>query len=244
MRVALLVTCLADALFPEVGVGTVRVLERLGCTVTFPPDQTCCGQAHANSGYRAEGVALARRTARVLEGHDAVVCPSGSCTAMIREGYANLARSAGDADLEAAAAALAPRVHELSEFLVDVLGVEDVGARFAHRVAYHPACHGLRTLRLGDRPLRLLRAVRGLELVDLDRATECCGFGGTFAVRNADVSMAMLTDKMRAVTSSGCEVLTAVDASCLMHVGGGLRRGRAGVRTMHLAEILAAGADA
>jgi L-lactate dehydrogenase complex protein LldE len=223
MRLALFVTCLGDTLFPAVGQATVGLLGRLGHEVDFPLEQTCCGQMHLNSGYADEGGALARRTGEVFAGYDAVVCPSASCAGTLRE------QLDGNA----------PPVHELSEFLVDVLALDDVGAYFPHRVTYHPTCHSLRTLRVGERPQRLLSAVRGIDLVDLPEAEECCGFGGTFAVKNADVSTAMLSDKLRAVLDTGAEVLCALDSSCLMHMGGGLSRGRTGVRTVHLAEILA-----
>jgi L-lactate dehydrogenase complex protein LldE len=217
----------------------VRLLERLGHEVVFPREQTCCGQMHANSGYQEEAVPLARRFVRVFGEHDAIVTPSGSCAAMVHDGYPRLAELAGDERLAADVAAIAPRVFELSQFLVDRLGVEDVGAYYPHRVTYHPTCHGLRLLRLGDRPLRLLRAVRGIELVELPDAETCCGFGGTFAVKNADTSAAMLTDKLRNVLSTDAEVCTALDNSCLLHIGGGLSRARAGTRAVHLAEILA-----
>jgi L-lactate dehydrogenase complex protein LldE len=172
-----------------------------------------------------------------------VVTPSGSCAAMVREGYERLATKAGDEPLAAEVRALAPRVFELSEFLVGRLGVEDVGAAFPHRVTYHPTCHSLRLLRVGDAPLKLLRAVRGIDLVELPAAEQCCGFGGTFAVKNADTSTAMLTDKLRRILDTGADVCTAADNSCLMHIGGGLRHARAGVRVMHLAEILASEAS-
>jgi L-lactate dehydrogenase complex protein LldE len=240
MRVALFVTCLADALFPAVGRATVEVLERLGHRVEFPAAQTCCGQMHINTGYRRDGLRLVRRHVAAFEGYDAVVAPSASCVGSVRHQHADLAREAGRGGLADAAAALAARTYELSEFLVDVLGVTDVGAAYPHRVAYHPTCHSLRLLRVGDRPLRLLRAVRGLDLVDLPEAGTCCGFGGTFALKNADTSTAMLADKMTSVFDSGAEVLTAGDSSCLMHIGGGLSRVDAPVRTVHLAEILAA----
>jgi L-lactate dehydrogenase complex protein LldE len=242
VRVALFITCLADTLFPDVGRATVAVLERLGHEVTFPEEQTCCGQMHANSGYRREAIPLVRRFVRAFEedGADAIVCPSGSCAAMVAEQYRGLAAETGDAGLVAAVDRVVPRVFELSQFLVGELGVEDVGAAYPHRVTYHPTCHSLRLLRVGDAPLRLLRAVRGIDLVELPEAEQCCGFGGTFAVKNADTSTAMLSDKLRAVLDTGAEVCTAGDASCLMHIGGGLSRARAGVRTVHLAEILAA----
>jgi L-lactate dehydrogenase complex protein LldE len=216
VRVGLFVTCLGDTLFPSTGQAVVRLLERLGV-------ETCCGQMHLNSGYADEGLALARRLASVFEGYEAVVTPSASCAGMLRE--------------QVGADALP--VYELSEFLVDVLRVEDVGAYYPHRVTYHPTCHSLRALRVGDRPLRLLSSVRGLDLVDLPDALECCGFGGTFAVKNADVSTAMLSDKVSDILDTEAEAVCAVDSSCLMHIGGGLARGRTGVRTVHLAEILA-----
>jgi len=223
MRVALFVTCFNDTLFPAVGRAVVELLERLGCVVEFPLEQTCCGQMHVNSGYERDAGGLLARFGRVFSGFDAVVCPSASCVAHVRE------RIPGSG-----------HVYELTEFLIDRLGVVDVGASFPHRVTLHPTCHSLRLLDVGDRPARLLRAVRGIELVELGGARECCGFGGTFAVKNADTSMAMLSDKLRHVLDTRAEVCTAADTSCLMHIGGALRRGRTGVRTLHIAEILAA----
>ena len=239
MRIALFITCFNDTLFPRTGRALVEVLERLGHTVVFPEDQTCCGQMHANSGYQEEAIPLVRRFTRVFADAELVVSPSASCVAMVRDQYPRLAQLAGDDALAADVRALGPRVLELSELLIDHLGVEDVGASFAHRVTYHPTCHSLRLLRVGDRPLRLLRAVRDIDLVDLPAAEECCGFGGTFAVKNADTSSAILDDKLRCVTGTHAEVCVAADNSCLMHIGGALARRRAGVRTMHLAEVLA-----
>jgi L-lactate dehydrogenase complex protein LldE len=239
VRVALFITCFNDTLFPRTGQAVVELLERLGHEVVFPEDQTCCGQMHANSGYELEAVPLVERFVRVFGDAEAVVSPSASCVAMVREQYPRLAALAGDAALEREVASLAPRVHELSELLIDVLGVEDVGAVFPHRVTFHPTCHSARMLHVGDRPLRLLRAVRGIDLVELPEAQECCGFGGTFAIKNADVSSAMLADKLAHVLDTGAEACVAADNSCLMHIGGALRRSRAGVRTMHLAEVLA-----
>jgi L-lactate dehydrogenase complex protein LldE len=221
VRVSLFITCFNDTLFPATGRATVELLERLGCTVEFRPDQTCCGQMHGNSGYDAGP--LLERFARVFAGAEAIVSPSASCAGFVRERL-------GDG----------PPVYELTEFVTDVLGVDDVGASFPHRVTLHPTCHSLRALRVGDRPERLLRSVRGIDLVELGEAAECCGFGGTFAVKNADTSMAILGDKLRHVLDTRAEVCTAVDTSCLMHIGGALRRQRAGVRVMHIAEILAA----
>jgi L-lactate dehydrogenase complex protein LldE len=242
VRVALFITCVNDTLFPETGRATVAVLERLGHEVVFPLEQTCCGQMHANSGYGDEALPLVRRFVRVFgeAAYDAVVAPSGSCVAMVREQYPALAREAGDDELLQAVTALAGRVFELTQFVADELGVRDLGASFPHRVTYHPACHLLRALHVGAAPLDLLRAVRGIDLVELPQAESCCGFGGTFAVKNADTSAAMLTDKLRAVLDTGAEVVCAADNSCLLHIGGGLSRQRSGVRAMHVAEILAA----
>ncbi|GGM99057.1 glycolate oxidase [Terrabacter tumescens] len=239
MRVALMVTCINDALFPDAGKAVVTLLRRLGVDVEFPAAQTCCAQPMVNTGYLDEAVPVVRTFVRAFEGYDAVVTPSGSCAGSARHQHSIVARRSGDAGLAAAVADVSPRVHELSEFLVDVLGVEDVGASFPHSVTYHPTCHSLRMLGVGDRPERLLRAVRGLRLLDLPQAEECCGFGGTFAVKNADTSVAMGADKARHVRESGAEVLVAGDSSCLMHIGGVLTRQRAGVRVMHLAEVLA-----
>ncbi|HET8603762.1 MAG TPA: (Fe-S)-binding protein [Marmoricola sp.] len=239
MRVALLVTCINDALYPETGKAVVRLLERLGVEVHFPLGQTCCAQPMVNTGYLDEAVPVVRTFVEAFAGYDAVVVPSGSCAGSVRHQHAVVARRSGDAGLAEAVAEVAPRTWELTEFLVDVLGVTDVGASFPHRVAYHPTCHSLRMLGVGDRPRRLLEAVRGLELVDLPQAEECCGFGGTFAVKNADVSVAMGADKARHVRETGAEVLVAGDNSCLTHIGGLLSRQRSGVRVMHLAEVLA-----
>jgi L-lactate dehydrogenase complex protein LldE len=224
MRVALFLTCFNDTLFPQTGRAVVELLERLGCSVDFPLEQTCCGQMHVNSGYEHEAGRLLERFPRVFDGYDAIVSPSASCVVHVRERIP----------------AVADRVFELTEFLIDRLGVVDVGASFPHRVTLHPTCHSLRLLHIGDRPRRLLEAVRGIDLVELGDSRECCGFGGTFAVKNADTSMAMLSDKVRHVLDTRAEVCTSADTSCLMHIGGALRRQRAGVRTMHLAEILAA----
>jgi L-lactate dehydrogenase complex protein LldE len=237
VRVALFTTCLVDALFPEVGKATVRVLERLGQEVEFPLEQTCCGQMHANSGYFE--IELVRRYVTVFSAFDAVVVPSGSCAGSIRHQHPMIARERGDEQLAARAVELGARTYELSQFLSDVLGTDDVGAYFPHRVTYHPTCHSLRMLGVGDRPLRLLSKVRGIDLAPLSGSEECCGFGGTFSVKNPDLSAAMLADKMQAVIETGAEVVCAGDSSCLMHIGGGLSRIRAGVRTLHLAEILA-----
>jgi L-lactate dehydrogenase complex protein LldE len=224
VRIALFVTCFNDTLFPATGRAVVELLERLGHEVVFPEGQTCCGQMHGNTGYADQGLTLAHRWERVFASEDVVVSPSASCVGYVREHVPSAHE----------------RLFELTEFLVDQLGVTDVGASFPHRVTLHPTCHSLRLLRVGDRPRRLLSEVRGIDLVELEDADECCGFGGTFAVKNAETSMAMLGDKLRRVLDTRAEVCTAADNSCLMHIGGALRRQRAGVRTMHVAEILAA----
>jgi L-lactate dehydrogenase complex protein LldE len=247
MRVALFITCYNDALFPEVGRAVVRLLRRLGHDVEFPAGQTCCGQMHFNSGYQDATIPLVERFTEVFAGYDAVVTPSGSCAAMVRSHHplvAELAAKADDgSDLPARVADVAPRVYELTEFLTDVAGVTDVGASFPYTVALHQTCHSMRLLGIGDRPRRLLEAVDGLRLVDLQHPEACCGFGGTFAVKNADTSIAMGSDKVDDVVATGAEVLTAGDTSCLMHLGGLLSRRRSPIRVMHLAEILA-GPDA
>jgi L-lactate dehydrogenase complex protein LldE len=243
MRIALFVTCLADTLFPDVGKSTTVLLERLGHRVEFPQAQTCCGQMHVNTGYQREALPLIRRYVDTFEPYDVIVAPSGSCVGSIRHQHAMVARRLGHEDLARRAEALAERTFELSQLLIDVLQVEDVGAYYPHRVTYHPTCHSLRLLRVGDRPLRLLRQVAGLDLVELPDADVCCGFGGTFALKNSDTSTAMLADKMRNVLGTRAEVCAAGDSSCLMHIGGGLSRLRAGVATVHLAEILASTRD-
>ena len=221
MRIALFITCIGDTLFPEVGRATVQVLERLGHEVVFPAEQTCCGQMHMNSGYRDEAEKLGRRFERIFGDYEVVVSPSSSCVGTVREAYGMT------------------NVFELSEFLANKLGVEDVGASFVGRVAYHPTCHSLRVTHVGDAPLRLLRRVANLELLDLPRADECCGFGGTFALKNADTSSAMLADKCDAIFATGADTCTALDGSCLLQIGGGLSRRGAPTRVLHLAEILA-----
>jgi L-lactate dehydrogenase complex protein LldE len=221
VRIALFVTCIADTISPEAARGTVEVLERLGHEVAFPGGQTCCGQMHLNSGHVREADALARRFARIFGEYDVVVSPSSSCVGTVREHYGMT------------------NVFEFSELLVQRLGVEDVGARFPHRVTYHPTCHSLRVTRVGDAPLRLLRKVAGLDFVELPRATECCGFGGTFSIKNAEVSSAILDDKLDCIEETGADFCTALDASCLLQIGGGLSRRNAHARPLHLAEILA-----
>jgi L-lactate dehydrogenase complex protein LldE len=237
MKVSLFITCFNDTLFPQTGRAAVEVLERLGHAVEFRADQSCCGQMHNNSGYPAEALTLVRRFVEVFRDAEVVVVPSTSCTLTVRQAYPRLA--AEDRTLQGELAALIPRVFEFSEFLTEELGLCEVGAYYPHRVTYHSSCNSLRGLKLGEAPKTLLKAVRGLDYVDLPAAEECCGFGGAFSVKNSEVSTAMLSDKMRAVLATGAEVVTAGDNSCLMHISGGLSRLKTGVRTMHLAEILA-----
>ncbi len=240
MRVSLFVTCYNDTLFPETGRAVVSLLERLGVEVEFLSRQTCCGQMHANTGFRGEAFSQAKRLVRLYQDAETVVIPSSSCVAMIRDQYPGLMEELGNEEQRRQFAALLPRVYELTEFLVEKLGVEDVGAYFPHRVTYHASCHALRGLHAGDRPVRLLKKVRGLELAPLENLDRCCGFGGTFSVKNGEVSSAMLAVKLQDVLETGAEFCTALDNSCLMHLSGAMHRQYAGMRTIHIAQILAA----
>jgi L-lactate dehydrogenase complex protein LldE len=235
MKVALLVTCLGDALFPDVGVATVRLLRRLGVEVEFPTAQTCCGQPHFNSGYHDDARDLARHLLKTFSGSQLVVVPSGSCAAMVKLEYPELFHD--DPVWHRRAVDLAQRTHELSDFLINVLKVENVGAHFDGRVTYHMACH-LRGLGLLTEPERLLKAVRGLEYVPLERADECCGFGGSFSVRYPGISGAMVQDKAAFIEKTGVKAVVATDAGCLMNIAGCLRRRGSAVQALHLAEVL------
>jgi L-lactate dehydrogenase complex protein LldE len=235
-KVALFIPCFVDQFSPQTGQDMVRVLRRIGCEVEFREEQTCCGQPAFNTGYWNDAAFLAERFVRVFASAEAVVCPSGSCTTMVRKFYPELLASS---PRRAEAIALGQRVFELSEFLVRVAKVKDVGASFPHRVTYHNSCHTLRELGVQDEPLELLRHVRGLELVDLPYAEECCGFGGTFAVKFGMISAAMGDTKAANVEASQADFVTAADPSCLMHIEGILRRRKAHARTIHLASILA-----
>jgi L-lactate dehydrogenase complex protein LldE len=237
--ISLFITCYNDTLFPKTGQAVVQVLERLGHTLEFRSAQTCCGQMHMNTGYQGDATVLLRRFVKIFATADIICIPSSSCVAMIRDHYPRLAAEAGDRVLSQAVHELIPKVYEFSELLVDKLGVVDVKAFYPHAVTLHPSCHSLRSLRVGQKPIELLKHVRGLTLIELPEQDQCCGFGGTFALKNPDVSAAMLSDKMRCVLDTRAEVCTAIDNSCLMHIGGGLSRQRTGVRTVHIAEILA-----
>lgn len=236
MLISLFIACYNDALFPETGKAVVRVLERLGHTVEFRSAQTCCGQMHYNTGYYDEAMSLMRHFLEVFRGAETICIPSASCVAMIRDHFP---RMGADAGLETEVAELLPRVFEFTELLTDKFGVTDVGAVYPHRVTLHTSCHSLRALQIGDRPKRLLRAVRELELIELPESDQCCGFGGTFAIKNAAVSTAMLSDKMQCILETGAEICVAADNSCLMHIGGGLKHQASPVRCVHIAEVLA-----
>lgn len=245
MRIALFATCIVDAMYPRTARATVAILERLGHEVVFPPGQACCGQMHVNSGYFKEARPVVANHVRAFdtEDYDVAVAPSGSCVASVKHQHALVARRCGDAALEARAAVVGAKTYELSQLLTDVLGVtnaaEQLGSHFPHKVTYHPSCHGMRLLRLGDRQLDLLRSVGGIEMVELPEAEQCCGFGGTFSMKNADVSSAMMADKAANICGTGAELCSGGDASCLMHIGGGLSRQGSDVGTLHFAEILA-----
>lgn len=239
MLISLFVACYNDALFPETGKAVVAILERLGHTVEFRSAQTCCGQMHFNSGYHAEARQLMRHFVETFRGAEVICVPSSSCVSMIRDHFLKMATATDDSKLIREVNELLPRIFEFTELLIDKLGVTDVGSFFPHTVTLHTPCHSLRSLHIGDRPQRLLESVRGISLTKLANFDQCCGFGGTFAVKNADVSAAMLSDKVRCILDTGSEICAATDNSCLLHIGGALSRQQTGVRCMHLAEILA-----
>jgi L-lactate dehydrogenase complex protein LldE len=239
MLISLFVACYNDALFPETGKAVVTVLERLGHTVEFRASQTCCGQMHFNSGYHDDALKIMRHFLEVFEGAEVICVPSSSCVAMIRDHFPKMAGESRDPVLIRRVDKVVPCVFEFSELLVDRLGVSDVGAFFPHAVTLHTPCHSLRSLHIGDKPQRLLQNVQGLSLSNLANSDECCGFGGTFAVKNADVSAAMLSDKVRCIVNTGATICAATDNSCLLHISGMLSRQQTGVRCMHIAEILA-----
>lgn len=241
MRVSLFVTCLVDQLYPKVGEAVVQVLTNLGVEVKFNAEQTCCGQPAYNAGYRDEAWAVAVRMLRLFESElrtcDYIVAPSGSCAAMVKNSYREL--FSGDEDLQLQAERAGERFYELSQFLVDVLGVEDVGASFDGRVTYHDSCHLLRELGVSSAPRKLIRAVRGVDFIEMNAPDVCCGFGGTFSVKYPEISAAMAADKALNIKRSEAEMVVACDASCLMQTGGLLSREGSNVRCLHLAELLA-----
>lgn len=241
MRVALFSTCIGDVMFPDAVKATAVILSRLGYDIVFPPEQSCCGQMHVNTGYQKEAIPQIRNYVDAFADSsiDYVVCPSGSCTGAVREQHEHVANRYGDSALASGAKIAAAKTYDLSEFLIDIAGTDELGSYFPHSVTYHASCHSLRFIEVGDRPLRLLRNVEGIDLRELPNVEECCGFGGTFSLKNPDVSAAMMHDKVRHVVETGAEYVTAGDASCLMNIGGGLSRDKTGVRVLHLAEILA-----
>lgn len=248
MKIALFATCISDVMFPQAGQATIHLLRRLGHEVVFPQSQGCCGQMHINTGYYPEAMPLIRNHVEtftpVLDGEwDAIVAPSASCVGSLRHQAEMVARDQGDEQLAVYAGELAKKTYDLPELLVNVLGLEDVGAYFPHRVTYHTTCHSLRVARIGDTPLRLMKNVEGIDYVPLPDADICCGFGGTFSLKNPDVSASMLADKMASILSTRAEIVVAGDYSCLMNIGGGLSRIRSGIRSMHLAEVLAGTKD-
>jgi L-lactate dehydrogenase complex protein LldE len=237
MKVSLFVTCLVDQLWSSVGMSSVAVLRRVGCEVEFDDRQTCCGQPAFNTGYRNEARQVAKRFIEVFEEStaDAIVSPSGSCTAMVHHFPELLSE---EPQWRARAEAVAARTHELSTFLIRVLSVEDVGASWQGKLTWHDACHGLRDLNIHLEPRRLIRNVRGAEFVELENAEACCGFGGTFSVKYPEISLAILDQKIEAIERAGVQAVVSGDASCLMQIGGRLSRKGSSVRVMHLAELL------
>ncbi len=241
--VSLFVSCFNDMMFPKTARAAVEVLNKLNVKVEFPDEQTCCGQIHFNTGYASMAVPLVKHFVESFSDSNEVVALSASCTAMIREHYLELASRTHDDELISGTEELVPKVFEFSEYLTEVLGVTDVGASYPHKVSYHPTCHSLRSLHIYHSAIALLGAVKGLELVDLPYAEQCCGFGGTFSVKNSAMSTAMLADKTANILNARVETVVAVDNSCLMHISGALRRNGTGISVMHLAEVLAQGMD-
>jgi L-lactate dehydrogenase complex protein LldE len=236
--VALFATCISDMMFPDTPKATTLLLERLGCRVEFPEAQTCCGQMFTNTGYYKEALGSVKAYVKAFSGYDYVVSPSPSCLGSVREQHPMLAEWSRDKGLQREVEAIVAKSYELTEFIVDVLGTEDVGAYFPHRVTYHPTCHSVRVAKIGDRPYKLLEHVRGMTLKTLESSEQCCGFGGTFSIKNPDLSTSMASEKARNVMASGAEYL-CTDNPCRLNIGGVLQRARSGIKTIHLAEILA-----
>jgi len=238
-QVALFATCINDVMYPDTCIATVKLLERLGCMVSFPVEQTCCGQIFTNTGYHKEALGAVRAYVEAFSSADYIVGPSGSCVASVRDQHPMLARETGDTSFVQAVDEVVAKTYELTEFLIDVLGLEHVGAYFPHTVTFHPTCHAVRMAKVGDRPYRLLKNVEGLILLPLEGSDQCCGFGGTFSVKNDLLSAAMVSDKATEVTKTGAEFLVNVDNACLMNISGRLQRLGSPVKAIHIAEILA-----
>ncbi len=234
--VSLFIPCLVDALFPEAGTAMVRVFDRMGIALTYPEGQTCCGQPAFNSGYRQEAAVAARRFIDLFEKTEVIVCPSGSCVAMVRHQYPEL--FARDPGMYQRALAVGRKTFEFSEYLVDVLGLTDVGAVFPGTVTYHDSCHLVRALGIREQPRQLLRQVRGLSLVEMTNSDTCCGFGGTFSVGYPDISLALADDKIDTILTSGADTVVGCDVSCLMQIRGRLTRRGETIRVLHLAQVL------
>ena len=236
-EVSLFVTCIVDQLFPDVGMAMARVLERAGCSLAFPPDQTCCGQPAFNSGYRDEARQVANHFLNVFRDAEYIVVPSGSCTSMVSHHYGEL--FASDPATLAEVRRLESRTWEFSQFMTDVLKVGDIGSRFEGVATYHDSCHALRELKIKQGPRKLLSHVRGLELREMDIAEECCGFGGTFSVKFPEISGGMARTKIDSIMRTGADIVISIDSSCLMQIQGAIRRAGLPIRTLHLAEVLA-----
>lgn len=239
IKVSLFVTCLVDILFPQVGVSMVKVLKRLGVEVDFPEEQTCCGQPAFNSGFRQDAKVLAKRFISIFSQDGFIVSPSGSCTSMVRVFYKELFHD--DQKLLEMVDLLSSRTYEFSEFLVNVLKVDDVGATYNGRVTYHDSCHALRELRVQNEPRKLIKSVKGVDFVEMKFPDTCCGFGGTFSVKFPDVSVSILDEKIESIIESGADTVVSTDMGCLMQIGGAINRKKLPVKTIHIAELLASG---
>ncbi|MGA8185234.1 MAG: (Fe-S)-binding protein [Terriglobia bacterium] len=235
--VTLFIQCLVDGIYPQVGEAMVHIFRKLGISVTCPTQQTCCGQPAFNSGYRREARIAAKRFIEIFETADTIVCPSGSCVTMVRHHYAELFKD--DAPWQQRARHVADKTYELTEYLVDILGVDDLGAQYGGKVTYHDSCHLLRSLRIREQPRRLLRKVSGAEFVELYDSDRCCGFGGSFSVKYADISAAMAEDKVNKIIASGADTVVGCDMGCLMNIQGMLSRKGSDIKTLHIAQILA-----
>jgi L-lactate dehydrogenase complex protein LldE len=241
--VALFSTCINDVMYPESCLAAVTVLERLGCKVSVPYEQTCCGQIFSNTGYFKEALRCVKSYVEAFSDYDYVVGVSGSCVTAVRDQHPMLAAKLGDSALRLAVQSVVAKTYEFTEFIVDVLGLRDVGAFFPHTVTFHLTCHSLRMAKLGTRPMQLMEAVSGLELIDLNLKDTCCGFGGTFSLKNAALSAALVTDKAAHVQETKAEYLVTVDNACALNIGGRLHREGSPIKTLHLAEVLASTKD-